>query len=382
MSIITPSDTALAYLQQFTPGQQRFDLSEQSDTTGHTATRLGGPPRWTVALRTLDALEPAVSALWKAIAVQMRGRVNHMAVHDVTQPQPRGTARGNLITVGTTAAGATSLVLAGALAAPNLLFNSSFETDTNADGLADNWATISAGSVSGLAKFISTSFKPHALSSQLLTTSSLGTTSGDYVGVRQFVATAGAAGVAFACGVSVVATTGSRVRIHIQFRSGGSFVGEVTSADTVSTGAEQRISASGTAPAAYDQIELQIRQSAMPVAGASFLYADAVQLELGLVPTGYSGFATLLAGDWLQVGAGVGSHYCMVSADALANDSGGITVAIEPPTRKSFADSTAVTWDKPKGHYKQRPDSLSWSGAAGSSMVGGFAFDLMEDWSA
>ena len=49
------------------------------------------------------------------------------------------------------------------------------------------------------------------------------------------------------------------------------------------------------------------------------------------------------------------------------------------PLRKAFVGATAVTWDKPRGHFKQRPDSVSWSGVAGGTGSGGFAFDLMED---
>lgn len=208
MSVVTPSATAAQYLASLSIGQQRFDLTEQSDTNGHTATRLLAPPRWRLAMSTLDALEPAVSALWKAIAVQLRGRVNHLAMWDITQPAPRGTARGTMLTSGTTAAGATSATISG----------------------------VAAGS-------------------------------------------------------------------------------------------------------------------------------------------------TLLAGDWLQIGSGVGtSHYLMVTADATANGSGVIVVTFEPPTRIAFAGSTAVTWDKPVAYFKQTPDSLSWSGAAGSSDVGGFAFDLLESW--
>ena len=84
----------------------------------------------------------------------------------------------------------------------------------------------------------------------------------------------------------------------------------------------------------------------------------------------------------LQVGTGVGSHYCMVTEDASATDGGAITVAIEPPTRKSFSSGAVVAWKKPRGHFKQRPDSVSWSGVAGGTGSGGFAFDLMEDWTA
>ena len=156
MSIVTPSETATGYLAQFTIGQQRYDITEQSDASGHTATRLGAPPRWRLSFRTLDALPPAISGLWKAIALQLKGRINHLGMWDVTHPEPAGTARGTLITSGTTAVGATTVAITGALGV-NRLLNGSFEVDSNADGLADRWTRYSAGAVGALSHSLSSS---------------------------------------------------------------------------------------------------------------------------------------------------------------------------------------------------------------------------------
>lgn len=382
MSIITPSDTALEYLQQLTIGQQRFDISEQSDTTGHTATRLGGPPRWTVALRTLDALEPAVSGLWKAIAVQMRGRVNHLALHDITQPQPRGTFRGTVTLGATSSAGATALTLAGCRGL-NAVMGGSFEVDTNADGVADGWARYSNGTTGLLTASLSGTAVAHGTYSQQVFAAALGSSDADRNGVVQLGAPVShLAGLPITLQGSVAATTGTTLMIYAAWKdSGGTPTGGDVFTTITANGATQTISIAGTCPAAAATADVYVYQR-NGTGGGAVLLVDAVLLVAGGAPAAYPDPATLLAGDWLQIGSGVGSHYCMVMADATASDAGAMSVLVEAPTRKAWSSGTAVTWDKPKAHFKQRPDSLSWSGAAGSDMVGGFAFDLMEDWSA
>lgn len=382
MSIITPSDTALAYLQQFTPGQQRFDLSEQSDPTGHTATRLGGPPRWTVALRTLDALEPAISAMWKAIALQLRGRINHLALYDVTQPQPRGTARGAITLGSSAAAGATTLYLNGCRGL-NFVLGGSFETDTNADGLADGWTRYSNGSTGALSAAQSTTAVLHGTYSQQLVAAALGGAVTDRNGIEQAGVPVGAlAGqvVTLACRIAGTAATGLML-YAAWFDAGNTPTGGDIFVTGTATGGVQDFTISGTCPANAATATIYVYQNAGSGSSATLL-VDGVRLVLGSSSPSYPPLPTLLQGDMLQVGTGVGSHYCMLTADNTASDAGVFAASIEPPLRRAIGSGAVVIWDKPKGHYKQRPDSLSWSGAAGSSMVGGFAFDLMEDWSA
>lgn len=382
MSIITPSDTALAYLSELTIGQQRFDISEQSDTTGHTATRLGGPPRWTVALRTLDAMEPAVAALWKAVAVQMRGRVNHLALYDVSQPQPRGTARGSMALGSTAAAGAASLAIGGMINS-NQLSGGSFEIDTNADGLADGWSRYSAGTVGALTAARSSGLSFHGTWSQNLSAASLGSTASDRQGItRSGVNVEALAGLSATFCATVLGTLNSNVHIELAWRDGGgSVISSIGSGAVALTTGVQLIGATGVCPANAVTCILYIYQASNTGASPS-LYVDSAQIIPGSQPLPFVGFPYLAAGDMLQIGSGVGSHYCMVVADATADDAGAATVSIEPPLRRAISSGTAVTWDKPRGHFKQRPDTVSWSGIAGATGAGGFALDLMEDWSA
>ncbi len=379
MSIITPSDTALAYLAEMNIGQQRFDISEQSDTTGHTATRLGGPPRWTAALRTLDALEPAVSALWKAVAVQLRGRVNHLALYDVTQPQPRGTARGSMSLGSTASAGATSISVAGC-SGTNYLVGGSFETDTNADGVAEGWTRYSTGSTGTLSASIGTSMPVAGTKNQVCNASALA--SGAEHGVRQLgVGVTALAGQTVTIACSVAANGGTRAQMACVWKDGGGSTISTLTADILATGSQQDISATGVCPSNAATADVYIYQYSGSGSSGGLLI-DAARLVLGDLSASYPSAPTLLVGDWLQISTGVGSHLCMVTADATASDSGVMSVTIEPPLRKAFVGATAVTWDKPRGHFKQRPDSVSWSGVAGGTGSGGFAFDLMEDWSA
>lgn len=89
---------------------------------------------------------------------------------------------------------------------------------------------------------------------------------------------------------------------------------------------------------------------------------------------------TILKGDWLQIGTGVGSHYCMVMADATANASGVISnLAIEPPTRISYAAGTSVVWDKPVTHYKMTSGSNVWSYVSGTvDLTNGYGAEFLE----
>jgi hypothetical protein len=88
---------------------------------------------------------------------------------------------------------------------------------------------------------------------------------------------------------------------------------------------------------------------------------------------------TLKAGDWLQLGSGLGtSQLVKVMSDATANGSGVIALTVEPPLRSAFSGGAAVTWNSPLAYYKQLGEP-TWSYAPGRT-AGGFALDLLESW--
>lgn len=116
MSIISIPSTVIQRIGGMTIGQQRFDIAEQSAESGHTAVRLGAPPRWIASIASPDVVEGVHAAAWRALVVGLRGRVNHLALYDITNPQPRGTARGTMTLASSAAVGATSLSITGATA--------------------------------------------------------------------------------------------------------------------------------------------------------------------------------------------------------------------------------------------------------------------------
>lgn len=89
---------------------------------------------------------------------------------------------------------------------------------------------------------------------------------------------------------------------------------------------------------------------------------------------------TILRGDWLQLGTGVGSHFCMAASDATANGSGVITgLEIEPPVRQTIPISTSVIWDAPVAYFRMTNSSSSWSRVPGTvDLMSGFGADLIE----
>lgn len=209
MAVITMGTVVSQTIGDFTIGQMTFEMTETSDVTGASATRVFSPPRWKISMRAMEYLTSDQSAEWETMTLQLRGTVNHLAVWDVSRPAPRGTMRGTLTLSALAAAGATTISVTGG-----------------------------AGQAS----------------------------------------------------------------------------------------------------------------------------------------------RTLLKGDWLQLGTGVGSQLVKVMADATSNGSGVISLTIEPPLRVQFASATAVTWDKPVAYYKKTGGTVEWSNYAGTLNYSGFPLDLVEQW--
>lgn len=111
MAIITMPTNLI--LGSFNIAQARFDLSEMSETTGASQDRSFGPPRWRLSISAPSALSIESSAVWEALILKLRGRVNHLAAWDIMKPAPRGTMRGTLTLSGAHAQGATVLNITG-----------------------------------------------------------------------------------------------------------------------------------------------------------------------------------------------------------------------------------------------------------------------------
>lgn len=117
--------------------------------------------------------------------------------------------------------------------------------------------------------------------------------------------------------------------------------------------------------------------------GTLTLSAGAALGATSISVTGGAGEAsrTLLAGDCLQIGTGLGtSQLVMITAAATADGLGIIALSIEPPLRTTFANGAAVTWDKPLAHYRVTSDAASWTYGSSGVLVTGMSLDLLECW--
>lgn len=112
MAVVTMPFT-LGGVGHFGVRQQRYDMTEMSDVTGATAVRVLAPPRWRLTLGSTDNVDLATASAWEAMATQLRGAVNVLAVFDPLRALPRGTSRGQLVSQYQMQAGDTTATLIG-----------------------------------------------------------------------------------------------------------------------------------------------------------------------------------------------------------------------------------------------------------------------------
>jgi hypothetical protein len=111
MSVITMSTTLS--VGQASIGQARYDMVEQSETTGTQSVRTLGPPRWSMSLRSRPVQSFTDAKAWETMVWSLRGRVNHLAAYDPGRPVPQGTYLGAMQLDAAIAAGATSMTING-----------------------------------------------------------------------------------------------------------------------------------------------------------------------------------------------------------------------------------------------------------------------------
>lgn len=107
-----------------------------------------------------------------------------------------------------------------------------------------------------------------------------------------------------------------------------------------------------------------------------------VPLARGATSMTLSGNGSLLPGDLLQVGTGVGTSQLLVVTEPATSNAGSISVSFEAPSRYGFPAGTAVIWDHPR-FYAKIADSQpgpSWDYARGAALQGNFAINVMEQW--
>jgi hypothetical protein len=99
--------------------------------------------------------------------------------------------------------------------------------------------------------------------------------------------------------------------------------------------------------------------------------------------TGPVAAPTLMPGDLLQIGSGLGTQQVvMVTAAAVADDLGAMAVTFEPPLRVAHSVGAAVKWDKPAAFFKMTSSASGWQyqPTKAGPWVNGLSMDLMEHW--
>lgn len=193
----------------------------------------------------------------------------------------------------------------GQIGGGNLLANSSFEVDSDADGRCDSWSSYSNGTT-GTVSFTKSSGGIVGGSYQTITASGLGTTSSDQAGILQTVELAGHAGKPFVFSAYIrglgAGTGGVDVRMYIDFYSAaggtGSTVGTVQQTLTTPSTSFVRYSLTGAVTSSALSAKVYVwMQTRGGSSGAAHFDVDAAQFEIGAVPTGYAARADeLLAG--------------------------------------------------------------------------------------
>lgn len=95
-----------------------------------------------------------------------------------------------------------------------------------------------------------------------------------------------------------------------------------------------------------------------------------------MVLTGATG--TLLKGDWLQVGSGLGTTQCVKVVEDATAAADKCTVNFRHPIRRAYAAGTTIYWDRPRILCRQLEPSVGWDYQAGNMLQGGFAMTLLE----
>ena len=74
----------------------RYEITESSDATGTSASRIFGPPKWGLSIACDNVATPDQSAEWEVLALGLEGELNRLAAYDPRRREPRGTMRGTI----------------------------------------------------------------------------------------------------------------------------------------------------------------------------------------------------------------------------------------------------------------------------------------------
>lgn len=301
--------------------------------------------RWRLSLSFPPSLR-ATAAAHEAYFNKLRGIHTVRALH-FDRPEPLGTARGTITLSSSAAQGASSLAITGATASTNLLVSSSFEIDTNVDGIADSWDSYANGATGSV-----TNTRPAGNGStyaQRASAAGLGSASTDRVGYRTTSRVTGVLpGVAHTFALDVTGSSGATLQLQIVWYTSGDVLISADLSDQAQPTSWSRVSLTATAPATAAKAFLYVwAHTKTGGPAAHVLDIDNASFNAGTATT-WPGFPTLLAGDML----GSSGQLFQVAADITLSDAGAGTVSVANRVRTLISSSTAVTWSRPTAVFR------------------------------
>lgn len=172
----------------------------------------------------------------------------------------------------------------------NLLVNGSFEADVDSSGIGDNWNLYTSGVVNSVsATRVGGAPVSESTVAQRVTSTGLGTSNNDRIGVWQAIGDGIFANAPFIMGADVLSTTAAVLRFQINWNTAaGAYINSSVFTTTAPTGTRQRITTAMTSPAGAAKADVFVTIEANPSLSAAQLNLDAVKLEYGLAATAYT----------------------------------------------------------------------------------------------
>lgn len=124
--------TTVAYPTLTRDAPSEYSFGQRSNALVHTSPLSGSVQtvelpgaRWLLSVQYANLIDPD-AGLMEAFLAKLRGQANRFSAYDLRRPEPKGTLRGTLVTSGTTAAGATSVIVTGGSAGQTVLAGDKF----------------------------------------------------------------------------------------------------------------------------------------------------------------------------------------------------------------------------------------------------------------
>lgn len=223
----------------------------------------------------------------------------------------------------------------GSIGGGNLLANSGFEVDSNADGVADSWLSFSSGTTGTVTNTTPTSGM-RGSKAQRVDCTALGTTPGtDRIGIEQALVQLGSlAGtkVAVSCAFSASAQTDMQIQLVWKTSGGSTISTDTFTAPNPASLDLRRVAFTATVPATCTQADLYAwvtPQTGRASSACAALWDD-VQLQSGAVPTDWAPRADeILAGavGTTQLASGAATAVTVLTQTSLQFGAGNSNVS-------------------------------------------------------